>query len=237
MTQWAVKRFWGEVTLEEVSKGFTILLDGMPVKTPAKAKLVVPTQSLANHIAAEWEAQEDRIDPLSMPYTRMTNSALDKVTPQFSEVVNQLAAYAETDHLCYRAEAPKALVKRQMEAWDPLLAWAGKTFDAPLKVATGVTFVPQPNKSLAQLKERITRLSAFELAAVHDLISLSGSLVASLAVIHRKKAADEVWRLCQIDEIWQIEQWGADKQQEAVSEYKMAEFLHASHYFSTLRCK
>ena len=232
-----MKRFWSEVTAKEVLTGFTVLLDGMPVQTPAKTKLIVPTQALADHIAAEWAVQEDRIDPISMPYTRMTNSALDKVAPQFSEVVNQLATYAETDHLCYRAESPIALVKRQADAWDPLLAWAAKMFDAPLKVTTGVTFVAQPNNSLARLKERITWLSPFELAAVHDLISLSGSLVASLAVIHRKKAADEVWRLCQIDEIWQIEQWGADKQQEAVSEYKMAEFLHASHYFWTLRCK
>ncbi|MAI58465.1 MAG: ATPase [Rhodobacteraceae bacterium] len=235
MTQWRAKRFWSEVSLEEVAKGFSVLLDGKPVQTPAKSKLVVPTQSLADHIAAEWDAQEETIYPGSMPYTRMTNSAIDKVTLQFSEVVDHLAAYAETDHLCYRAEGPNVLVKRQADAWDPLLAWAAKMFNAPLTVATGVMFVTQPSNSLERLKERITRLSPFQLAAVHDLISISGSLVASLAVIHRKKAADEVWKLCRVDEIWQIEHWGEDKQEQAISERKMVDFLHAAHYFDTLR--
>ena len=124
---------------------------------------------------------------------------------------------------------------RQADGWDPLLAWAAKMFDAPLKVVTGVMFVKQPSNSLAQLKQRITQLSPFELAAVHDLIALSGSLVASLAVIYRKKAADDIWRLCRIDETWQIEQWGADKQEEAISECKMADFLHAADYFSSLK--
>ena len=235
MMQRVVKRFWGKVTSEEVLTGFIVLLDGMPVKTPANSTLVVPTQALVDRIAAEWDAQEDQIDPLSMPYTRMTNSAIDKVKPQFFEIVNQLAAYAETDLLCYRAESPRALVKRQADGWDPLLAWAAKMFDAPLKVVTGVMFVKQPSNSLAQLKQRITQLSPFELAAVHDLIALSGSLVASLAVIYRKKAADDIWRLCRIDETWQIEQWGADKQEEAISECKMADFLHAADYFSSLK--
>ena len=235
MTQRIEKRFWFDVTSEEVSTGFTVLLDGVPLQTPASTVLVVPTQALADHIAAEWNAQEDRIDLLSMPFTRITNTAIDKVAPHFFEVVNQLAAYAETDHLCYRAEGPQALVKRQADAWDPLLAWAAKMFDAPLKVVTGVMFVKQPCKSLAHLRERITRLSPFELAAVHDLIALSGSLVASLAVIYRKKAAEDIWKLCRIDEIWQIEQWGADKQEETISQYKMADFLHAAEYFTSLK--
>ncbi len=59
---------------------------------------------MAQAIAAEWDAQTAHVKPETMPFTRMANSALDKVTPQFAEVADLIAAYGASDLLCYRAD-------------------------------------------------------------------------------------------------------------------------------------
>jgi chaperone required for assembly of F1-ATPase len=235
MAEWAVKRFWTSATVEETDGGFRILLDKRSIKTPAKAQVIAPTRALADKIAQEWDAQGEMVDPMTMPYTRMTNSAIDKVTTQFDEVVEHLASYAETDHLCYRAEGPEDLVARQKAAWDPLLRWAAQNLHAPLNTANGIVYIDQPRESLSNLRDRIIILSPFGLAAVHDLITISGSFVAAMAVIDGHKTSNEIWELCRIDENWQIEKWGRDDLEEAASERKRDDFLHAAIYYSLLQ--
>jgi len=124
MSIWVPKRFWKEATVEREAQGFGVRLDGRGVKTPAKTALILPSRALAEAVAAEWDAQEEKIDPTTMPVTRAANAALDKVRAQFDEVAGLIAAYGETDLLCYRADAPQELADRQAEAWDPLLDWA-----------------------------------------------------------------------------------------------------------------
>ena len=234
MMEWAVKRFWTTSGVEETDGGFSILLDKTPIKTPAKAQIIVPTRALAEKIVEEWNAQGEMVDPLAMPYTRMTNSAIDKVRAQYDEVVEQLASYAETDHLCYRADGPEELVVRQNAAWDPLLDWASECFNARLNTGVGILYVRQPSESISNLRGRISTMSIFSLAAVYDLITISGSFVAALAVIHGHKTVEDIWEICQIDEIWQIEQWGCDDLAEAASARKKHDFSLAANYYSLL---
>ena len=146
-------------------------------------------------------------------------------------MVEHLASYAETDHLCYRAEGPEDLVARQKAAWDPLLHWIDQSLHAPLNTANGIIYIDQPIESLSNLRDRIIILSPFGLAAVHDLITISGSFVAAMAVIDGYKTSNEIWDLCRIDENWQIEKWGCDDLEEAVSERKRDDFLHAARYY------
>ena len=143
MAGWAAKRFWTDVTLVELPGGYGIRLDARPVKTPAKAPLVVPTRGLADAIAIEWRAQQGVIDPTGMPFTRSANSAIDKVAAQRAEVVDLIAAYGDADLICYRATVPARLVARQSAAWDPLLTWAAG-IGAPLQALPGVIHAPQP---------------------------------------------------------------------------------------------
>lgn len=232
MTEWKLKRFWTEASVSETEGGYAVLLDGRGVKTPAKTSLVVPTVELARAIADEWDAQEGTIDPTTMPFTRSANAAIDKVTPQFDEVVNLLAEYGETDLLCYRADAPIELTQRQAKAWDPLLGWAKDTFGADLSPAMGVMFVEQPAQSLKQLKSALLDQSVFQLTATYDLISISGSLILGLAVCKGKISAQEAWDLSRIDEIWQIEQWGEDEEATEVAEIKANSMRHAGRFFA-----
>lgn len=235
MAEWAPKRFWKEARPEKVTGGFTVHLDGRPVRTPAKAPLIVPTPALAGAIAAEWQAQDTRVDPEAMPYTRAANSAIDKVTPQFDEVAQMLSDYGDADLLCYRAEGPEALIARQAEGWDPLLAWAAEALEAPLIPVTGVMHAPQPGESLRALGNRVFALTPFELTAFHDLVTISGSLVIGFAAIEGHRPIEELWALSRIDEIWQAEVWGEDEEAAERTENRRKAFIHAANFHAALQ--
>ena len=231
MSGWKAKRFWQAAVAEPCDGGFTVRLDGRGVKTPAKTPLVVPTLAMAQAIAAEWDAQQGEVKPETMPVTRAANSALDKVVPQRDEVVALLAAYGASDLLCYRAAAPDALTERQAAGWDPLLDWADAAFGARLAVTRGVMPVAQDAATLRRLEARVAELSAFHLAGFHDLVTISGSLVLALAVIHGRLDVAEAWSLSRIDESWQVEQWGEDEEAAQSEAVRHAAFLEACRFY------
>ncbi|WP_428548016.1 ATP12 family chaperone protein [Profundibacter sp.] len=231
MAEWAAKRFWEKATVENVGDGYQVLLDGRKLRTPVKSELIVPSREMAEAIAAEWDAQEEKIDPMTMPVTRSANAAIDKVGPMHAEVAALVAEYGDTDLLCYRAESPKGLVKRQSEAWDPLLEWAAGTLNAPLKTTTGIVHVKQDAAVLASLAGRVSDMDKFKLAAFHDLVGMSGSLIIGFAVIHRFLPVPELWRRSRIDEDWQIEQWGEDEEAATTEAGKRGGFEHAARFY------
>ncbi len=230
MSAWAPRRFWTEARAEPAPGGYTVTLDGRSVKTPAKAALVVPTLALAEAIAAEWQAQEQVVDPQAMPFTRSANSAIDKVAPQFAEVAEIVAAYGDSDLLCYRAEAPASLVAQQAAAWDPLLAWSAEVLGAPLATRAGIRHESQPADSLAALARAVGAQSPFELTALHDLVALSGSLVIGLAAQRAAWPAEALWQASRIDETFQRALWGRDEEAEAAEAAARAAFLHAARF-------
>lgn len=230
MTEWKSKRFWAEVAVAEAEGGWRVELDGRPVRTPAKNVLTLPSPALAGIVAAEWRAQEDLIRPDTMPATRMANSAMEKVAPQFDAVVDALAGFGETDLLCYRAEAPAELAGRQREAWDPMLRWAGEALGAELRTSAGILPVAQPQAALDRLREAVAGHTNFTLAALHDLVHISGSLILGLAVTHGAIRAERAWDLSRIDEEWQISKWGRDEEADYVASGKRAALLEAEAF-------
>lgn len=235
MADWAPKRFWTAAGVTTVPGGFAVQLDGRPVKTPAKAPLVVPTEALALAIAAEWDAQGKVVDPRTMPVTRAANSAIDTVTPNRSAVLGMISAYGGSDLLCYRAESPAPLIARQAAAWQPLLDWAASTLHAPLRVTAGIVHVAQPPESLARLKASLDSFSDFELVALHDLVALSGSLVIGLAAAADLAPAEDLWRSSRIDEEFQAELWGQDEEAAEVAALKRNDFLQARAFLDLAR--
>lgn len=232
MSGWTAKRFWSSASAQAVDGGYSVFLDGRPVKTPAKAALVVPTFEVAQAIAAEWDAQTGKVDPESMPFTRAANSAIDKITPLFDAVVGEVAGFGGSDLLCYRAEAPDELVKRQELAWDPILNWAQSEFGVSLVVTQGVMYVEQPKQDTDRLCHLVQSHTAFQLMALHDLVAISGSLILGLAVTRGKVAADEGFALSRIDESWQTEQWGEDEDAAKIESLKRAAFANAAKFFA-----
>lgn len=231
MSDWKAKRFWKAAAAVEAPNGYSVELDGRRVKTPAKQALIVPTSAMAEAIAEEWDAQEDAINPNTMPVTKTANAAIDKVTVQHAEVADMLAAYGDSDLLCYRADTPEELVARQAEQWDPMLDWAAEVLGARLQTRTGVIHAPQDPVALAELYRRTHALNAFELAAFHDLVSLSGSLVLGFAATMNARPTEQLWTLSRLDEIWQEEQWGEDEEATALAQVKCTAFHHAKRMF------
>jgi chaperone required for assembly of F1-ATPase len=229
-----MRRFWQEVGVEPAEGGWAIRLDGRPVRTPARAELVVPSESLAEAIAEEWRGAEGEIDPRAMPLTGLANAAIDRVAPQRLAFAGGLARYAEADLACYRAEWPPELVQRQGEAWDSLLAWARRRYDVDFCTTSGLIHVPQPQASIERLAHAVSALDAFRLAGLSPLVTIGGSLVAALAVIERAIAPDEAWGAVSIDDRWQLEQWGSDAEAETSLENRRCDFAVAARFLELL---
>ena len=235
MSEWKARRFWKQAEARGVDGGWEIALDGRPVRTPGKHALVLPTRALAAAIADEWDAQSDVIDPNAMPLTRAANSAIEKVAPQFSSVAAMLVDYGTTDLLCYRAEQPEILAAMQIEAWDPLIDWAASCLNAPLLVTNGVIPIAQPDKSIARLRQEVEGLDGFALTALHDLVTLPGSLILGLAVIRGRLTATEAHRLSRVDEDYQTGIWGQDKEAMSAAQNRLVAMIAAESFHSLAR--
>lgn len=223
MSEWKARRFWKRVDIRATDDGHEVLLDDRLLRTPGKQPLILPTAPLAQAIAAEWDAQTDEIRPHTMPLTRAANSAVEKVAPQFDGVAAMLAEYGGTDLLCYRAPDPAELVERQAAEWDPLLDWAATELGAPLRVTRGVIPVDQDPAALERLRAEVASLDLYGLTALHDLVTIPGSLVLGLAVIRGRVTGTEAHRLSRIDEDFQIERWGSDEEAaEAAEERRLS---------------
>jgi chaperone required for assembly of F1-ATPase len=201
-----MKRFYKETAVDQGDGGHRILLDGRPMRTPAKAVLVVPTRALAEAIAAEWGAVPDKADinVSHLPLTRLAATGLDRVT------IEDTAKYAGSDMLCYRASEPEPLVKRQQAIWQPLLDWADERYGARLVIVEGLAFVEQPADAVARLGEAVAAHSDLGLSALYNLTHISGSLIVALAVAEGHLAAADAFAAAQLDELYQVERWGED---------------------------
>jgi chaperone required for assembly of F1-ATPase len=222
------KRFYRDVMVEKDGAGAMLKLDGKPVRTPGKALLALPTHALAEAVAEEWRAQQDRIDPRTMPLTRLANSVIDGVKGREAAVIDDILAHAGSDLLCYRAQGPRGLVESQAKHWDPVLAWARETLGAPLMLAEGVMHVTQPDGSLARLEERLAGRDAFGLAALHVMTQLSGSALLAVAVALGRLTPEEAWQAAHVDEDFQVGQWGEDAEAAERRKRRWADFAAAA---------
>jgi chaperone required for assembly of F1-ATPase len=222
------KRFYRAVSVAGAPPAVRVLLDGQPIRTPAKRELALPGTALAEAVAAEWADQGGHIDPATMPLTRLANSAIDGVVGREDEVRADIVKYAGNDLLCYRAEAPAELVRRQAEAWDPLLAWAREALGARLVLARGIVPIDQPEASIEAISAALAKLNAYGLAAHHVMTTLTGSAVLALALGAGRLTAEDAWAAAHIDADWQIGQWGEDAEAKARRARRWAEMQAAS---------
>jgi chaperone required for assembly of F1-ATPase len=214
--------------------GFEIRLDDRPIKTPARNALVLPTNALAQAVAAEWEEQGDKVDPRSMPLTGLANAAIDRVAPDPACFAQDLARYGESDLLCYRAEEPPELVARQADAWDPLLAWARGRYDIAFEIVTGIMHRPQPPATVARLAEAMAGRDPFTLAAFSPLVTISGSLLIVLALAEGAIAPDAAFDAAHLDELYQAERWGEDTLATEARDARRRDFKAAARFLTLL---
>jgi chaperone required for assembly of F1-ATPase len=229
-----MKRFYKHASAAPSAGGVAIQLDERPVKTPGRHPLLVPTEELAEAIAEEWNSQGENIDPRSMPLTGLANAAIDRVAPDPAAFAKTLAAYGESDLLCYRAEGPQPLVRRQAEQWDTLLDWARHRYGIELDTTCGVMHRPQPPASVAQLAAAVAARDPFRLAGLSPLVTVSGSLIIALALAEGEITLETGWAAATLDEQWQAEQWGEDPLAAAAIAARRSDFDAAYHFLTLL---
>jgi chaperone required for assembly of F1-ATPase len=233
MSKWKKKRFWKVVSIKPIDglDGYQISLDDKILNTPSKNPFVLPTSEMASLVASEWQSINDEIKPQEMPYTRFVNSSIDKIKPQLKDIRKLLLEYGDCDLICYRADSPQALISRQELAWDGAIEWAEKELNVILKVFKGVVYCPQPTKSILELEKHVFELSIFQLCALHELVTISGSLILSLAVIKEFLCERTAWEASQVEEKWQVDHWGSDMDAQKATDEKRNSFYQAVQFF------
>lgn len=205
----ARRRFYKDVS---VTDDLGIALDGRPVRTPLKAPLRLPTRALAQAVAAEWAGQGETLDPSSMLFTRLANTAIDRVGPERARIADEVMKFANSDLVCYRAEAPEALALRHAVHWDPVVDWARTELDAPFTVTAGIIHVDQPEAALKAHAAAVAGLTDFELAAFYTVMTLTGSALIATMLARCAIDPETAWAAAHVDEDFQIEHWGEDEE-------------------------
>jgi chaperone required for assembly of F1-ATPase len=230
-----LKRRYQRAEAIELEGGFGVALDQKPLSTPMRHPMAVPARALAEAIAAEWQAQGEEVIPNTMPLTQLAATALDRIEERREQVVGELAAYGSTELLCYRAEHPAELARRQAEGWQPLLDWFALRFDAPLAVTSGVVPKPQSPAALAAVRAAIAERCSFELAALALATQAAGSIVLGLALVEERVDAPAAWSLSLLDELYQAELWGEDSEAASRRESIRRDILAAERFLKLLR--
>ena len=228
------RRFYASVTIAGEHAPFEIHLDGKALRTPLKSPLELSSRRLAQALAAEWQAQGQKIDASAMPLTRLANTAIDRVNPNRSRIIDEIVKFAGSDLVCYRASAPERLRERQAAAWDDVLVWAHRVLDADLATASGIVFRDQPPGALAAIRAHLVPKPSWELAALHSLTTLTGSALLALMVAAGAKTGEAAWSAAHVDEDWQIEHWGVDAEAQARRAAHRREFDAALTFLALL---
>ena len=228
------KRFYAQAGVTEAEGGFSVTLDRKPIRTPSGRVVTVPSRQIADAIAAEWEAQKDNIDPLTMPLTRFANSVAEGVVDRAELVADDVAKYLRSDLLFYRAGHPEALVARESRHWDPVLFWAADALGAHFILAEGIMHVSQPDTAVEAARAALPA-DPWSIAAVHVVTTLTGSALLALALKHGVLDPDQVWAAAHVDEDWNAEQWGVDEEVAARRAARLVDFKAASRILSALK--
>ncbi|GGB68401.1 ATP12 family chaperone protein [Blastomonas aquatica] len=225
-----MKRFYKSVAVEPVKGGFALLLDRRPVKTPGRTALILPSAAMSRAVADEWEGQGEEIVISTMPMTGFANAAIDRIAPDPARFVSDIAAYGETDTLCYRADPGDPLAAKQEHEWEPILRWAENRYDIRLIRVAGIVHQPQAMHSLSRLTAVVRAFDPFTLAGLSTIASIGGSLISALAMLENAYAPDVIWRAVCLEELWQEDLWGADAEAEATRALRRTAFDDAYRF-------
>jgi chaperone required for assembly of F1-ATPase len=227
------KRVYARVAVAETADGFAVTLDDRPIRTPSGRQVVVPVREIADDIVAEWEAQKELIDPLTMPMTRFANSVVDAVVDRVDAVAEDIAKYFQSDLLFYRAAHPEALVAREAAHWNPVLFWAADALGAHFILAEGIVHVRQPESAVAAARAALPS-DPWSIAALHVITTLTGSALLALALMRGVLDQDQVWAAAHVDEDWNSEQWGVDEEVAARRAARLVDFRAAATILKAL---
>lgn len=225
------KRFYKEVSVKTEGGLFQVCLDERIIKTPMKSTLAVGSAALAEAIAEEWSSQGEEIDSEAMIFTKLANTAIDRVATRRDDILSELVSYGGNDLLCYRASEPASLVAKETEVWDPFLNWFKETYDIRLALAAGVIHVAQEAAELDKLSSLYEKQDEFALTALHNMTTMTGSALLPLALLLGDWGPDAIWKAAHVEEDFQIERWGEDEEAQKRRKKRHEEFLLTHRFY------
>lgn len=202
------KRFYKEVSVAPLDGGFGVTLDGKSPRTPGMKVVVVPNAAIAEAMAAEWRAQGEFIDPMTMPLTRIVNSAVEAGTEAMPALRDEIVKYAGNDLMLYRAEGPDSLVARQEELWDAILVDLARRYEIAFRPTMGIMHQEQPPANAIKLSAVLDMDDLFALTALNVITSITGSGLLAVALRHGLADREQVWVAAHVDEDHNISLWG-----------------------------
>jgi YD repeat-containing protein len=224
MTDAPVRRFYKSVAVTGAKAPFSIALDDRPLRTPLKRPLELPSRPIAEAVASEWSAQGEKIEPQKMPFTRLANTALDRVAGNFPRIMGDIVGFAGSDLVCYRADEPIGLIERQARNWQPVLDWARTRLGGAFAVTEGIVHIEQPTSALEAIRSYLAGKDAWALTALHNMTTLTGSALISAMACEAAILPAEAWLAAHVDEDWQIEHWGWDEEARLRRHHRKQEF-------------
>ncbi|WP_019962400.1 ATP12 family chaperone protein [Woodsholea maritima] len=227
------KRFYKDVAVGEVEGVLTILLDGRAVKTPARNTLSAPYENLAFAMAQEWADQDEVINPFIMPLTRLAHVAVDNMAQYRQAAALEIAKYASTDLLCYRAE-DTVLAARQAKAWTPYLDWAASALDARFDITEGVVAIEQPHGSIEALRRHALALDNWRLTGLSSAVPILSSAILGFALLEAEGSGENLFEASRLDETYQSERWGEDSEAAQAAANKKRDLLAIERLFRLL---
>ena len=230
-----MRRFYETVEVRSIRDGFELTLDDKPLRTPAKAPLAVASRPLAEAIAEEWRTQGESLDFHEMRLTKLANTALDRIAPDPQPTIDELTGYAETDLICYRADAPPDLVSEQSRCWDPLIDWVEEHHGARLEATVGVVPRAQAPSAVGAIQNALSVQEPMVIAAIHTATTVSGSVVVALALNAGRLDGEQAFVVSQLDETHQIAQWGDDSEAAERRAGLRREMLAAERFLRLIR--
>lgn len=229
-----MRRVYRTVGVEEGTTAPVVLLDGRPLRTPARHPLRLPSRALAQAVAEEWAAQGETVRPASMPLTRLATTATDLMPARRGEALEEVLGYGATELLCYRTATPADLARRQEEAWQPWLDWLAGELGVRLYPARTLDPMPQPRAALEGLRAAVEAVADWPLVGLHAATTLSGSLVLGLALLRGALDAAALFELAQLDELYEIERWGEEAEQQRRHAALRRDLAAAEHFLRLL---
>ncbi len=190
-----------------------LLLDGRPLRLPETGEvLALRTASLADAVAAEWEAAASRhaVRPDTLPLTRFALTAQGRVASDRTGAIADLMRFSGAELLVHRAVAPEALVRAEEREWQPWLDWADRRFGAVLPPVIGVMPAEPPPAAASALDHALGGLSDDALAVLLGIVPLLGSLVLGLALVDRACSPEDAARAALVDQDFETQRWGEE---------------------------
>ncbi|KAF4670528.1 hypothetical protein FOL47_001995 [Perkinsus chesapeaki] len=218
------KRFYDVVKVARTDgdAGWTVLLDGKHLSTPAKRHLVLPSEGLAYAVAEEWDRQDRFVRPHYMPLMALAATTIDLTMEDMEGVVERNLHYLNTDMTCY-GEYPE---------WIKYRKYVSEKFNCTIASCKGISLPKHSEGADAALRAYLSTLSPWQLTAFDEMTRSAKSVIIALNYYLGNAPLNEACRASVLEELDNRGKWGTVEGDHDVSDRTLKMAMAASKFFA-----